>query len=195
MMIYPLLEIAVRPNISLHPGPVYVAEGSNVTLPTCHVTGHPIPVVRWSKAYSQLPHERAQSNSTALRLFHVSRTDSDNYLCTASNILGSVVRRTHLVIVAPPKFVEKPPRNLEVFAGDNVTLNCSALGDPKPVIRWTRQGAELPLGRSYMLGDALIIREVKVEDTGNYTCAATSAEVSIAFATSFVSPLKRRGAF
>ena len=31
------LKIAVRPHVSLYPGPVYVAEGSNVTLPACHV--------------------------------------------------------------------------------------------------------------------------------------------------------------
>ena len=37
-----------------------------------------------------------------------------------------------------------------------------------------------------MLGEALIIREVKVEDTGNYTCIAKSAGVSKAFAMSYV---------
>ena len=36
------------------------------------------------------------------------------------------------------------------------------------------------------MGEALIIREVKVEDTGNYTCIATSAGVSKAFAMSYV---------
>ena len=36
------------------------------------------------------------------------------------------------------------------------------------------------------MGEALIIREVKVEDTGNYTCIATTAGVSKAFAMSYV---------
>ena len=75
---------------------------------------------------------------------------------------------------------------VEIFTGDNVTLNCSAEGDPKPTIRWTRQGGKLPLGRSHMLGEALIIREVKVEATGNCTCIATSAGVSKAFAINHV---------
>ena len=35
--------------MSLHPGPYYVIEGSSVTLPTCHVTGYPAPVVTWRK--------------------------------------------------------------------------------------------------------------------------------------------------
>ena len=51
-----------------------------------------------------------------------------------------------------------------------MTLNCIAVGDPKLVIRWTQgQGGQLPLRRSHMLGDTLIIRDVKVEHNGNYT--------------------------
>lgn len=153
-------------------------------------------MVTWSKAYSQLPQRRVQNINTALRLIYVSKTDSDTYLCSASNILGSAARRTQLVVVTPPKFITKPPTKLEVLTGDNVTLDCSAAGDPKPTIRWTRQGGQLPLGRSHMLGEALIIREVKVEDTGNYTCIATSAGVSKAFAMSFVViTLRIRGKF
>lgn len=43
-------RFAVRPSaISLNPGPFYVAEGSNATLPACQVTGRPVPLVTWSK--------------------------------------------------------------------------------------------------------------------------------------------------
>ena len=133
--------------------------------------------------------------NTGLRLIHVSKTDSDTYLCSASNILGSVARRTQLVVVPLPTFIKKPPTKLNVSPGDNVTLNCSAAGDPKPAIHWTKQGGQIPLRRSHMLGDTLIIREVKVEDTGNYTCIATSAGLSKAFAMSYVSVIKLRGKF
>ena len=188
-------KIAVRPRVSLHPGPIYVAERGNVTLPICHVFGHPTLVVRWSKACSQLPQGRVQNNNTALRLIHVSKTGSDTYMCSASSFLGSAARRTQLVVVPLQTFIKKPPTKQIVFPGDNVTLNCSAAGDPKPVIRWTRQGEQIPLGRSHILGDTLIIREVKVVDTGNYTCTATSAGLSKAFAMSYVSVIKLRGKF
>ena len=105
--------IAVSHRVPLHPRPIYVAEGSNITLPTCYVIGHLTPVVRWSKAYSQLPQGRAQNNNSALRLLYVIKTDSDTYQCSASNIFGSAARRTQLVVVTTPKFITKPPSKLQ----------------------------------------------------------------------------------
>ena len=57
---------AVRPSISLNPGPLYVVEGSNATLPVCHVTGHPPPLVTWSKSFGQLPQGRYTVTTVAL---------------------------------------------------------------------------------------------------------------------------------
>ena len=173
--------LAVRPRISLHPGPLHAIEGSDVTLPTCHVTGHPQPVVTWSKSFGQLPHGRVQFNSSsrnsAIKLFAVRKSDSDNYLCTARNLLGSVVKRTVLVVVSLPQFTVKPPDKLVAPPGDTLTLNCSATGDPQPVISWKRQGAALPVGRSQRTNEALVLRDVIKEDAGNYICVATSAGV------------------
>ena len=185
--------IAARPNVSLSPGPLYVVEGTDVTLPLCHVTGHPTPVVTWSKSFGQLPQGRVQSNSTALKIFHVRKVDSDSYLCTAFNILGRAAKQTLLVVVPLPKFIMKPPSMLMPFQGGTLRLNCSATGDPKPAISWKRQGAQLPVGRSHSSGEALIIRDLKKEDTGNYICIATSADVSKAFAVSYVLVKPPRG--
>ena len=59
----------------------------------------------------------------------------------------------------------------------SVSLNCSATGDPRPVIRWKRQGAALPVGRSHRTNDALVVSDLKEEDAGIYVCVATSAGV------------------
>ena len=167
--------LTVRPTASIHPGPLHAIEGSDVTLPTCHVTGHPTPLVTWNKAFGQLPQGRVESNSSVLTLLDVRRSDSDNYVCTATNILGRVVQRTLLVVVSLPHFTVKPPVKIVGYIGTNMTLNCSATGDPQPVIRWKRQGSQLPVGRSQQIDGALVIRDVQREDAGNYTCVATSA--------------------
>ena len=139
------------------------------------MTGHPTPLVTWNKAFGQLPQGRVESNSSVLTLLDVRKSDSADYVCTATNILGKVVQRTLLVVVSLPQFTVKPPSKIVGYIGANITLNCSATGDPQPVIRWKREGSRLPVGRSQQIDGALVIRDVQKEDAGNYICVATSA--------------------
>ena len=185
--------IAVHPRVSLHPGPYHVIEGSNVTLPTCHVTGYPAPVVTWRKLSGQLPQGRAQYNNTALQISNVRKVDSDAYFCSAVNHLGNVERKTLLVVVSLPVFTVKPPGKVFAVTGDTLTLNCSATGDPRPVISWKRQGAALPAGRHKSEDDALVLRDLKEEDARNYICVATSAGVFQIETISDVEVRKPRG--
>ena len=178
--------IAVHPRVSLHPGPSYVIEGSSITLPICHVTGYPAPVVTWRKSSGQLPQGRAQYNNTALQISNVRKVDSDLYFCSAVNVLGNVERKTLLVVVSLPVFTVKPPGKVSASTGDTLTLNCSAISDPQPVISWKRQGATLPVGRSHRTNDVLVLRDLREEDAGNYICVATSAGVFNIEAVSYV---------
>ena len=168
-------------------------EGSNVTLPTCHVSGYPTPVVTWRKSSGQLPLGRAQYSKGVLQISDVRKSDSDAYFCSAVNHLGNVERKTQLVVVSLPVFTVKPPGKVFVAAGDTLTLNCSATGDPQPVISWKRQGAALPVGRSHRKKDALVIRDFRAGDAGIYICVATSAGVFNTETISDVEVVKERG--
>ena len=185
--------ISVLPRVSLHPGPSYVTEGSNVTLPTCHVIGYPAPVVTWRKSFGQLPKGRAHYNNSVLQISDVRKSDSETYLCSAVNLLGNVERKTQLVVVSLPVFTVKPPGKVFAVTGDTLTLNCSATGDPRPVISWKRQGAVLPVGRSHITNDAVIIRGFRAGDSGIYICVATSAGVFNTETISDVEVVKGRG--
>ena len=157
--------LSVHPRVFLHPGPHYSIEGSNFTLPPCHVTGYPPPVVIWRKASGQLPHERVKYNNSSLQLLK------------ATNLLGTTEKKALVVIVSHPRFTVKPPVSIFAVLGDTLTLNCSATGDPQPAIRWRKQGGHLPVGRNQQINGALVIRDIKKNDTGYYTCTATSAGV------------------
>jgi len=141
------------------------------------VTGYPAPVVTWRKSIGQLPQWRAYYNNSVLQIFDVRKSDSETYLCSALNLLGNVERKTQLVVVSLPMFTVKPPGKVFVGTGDTLTLNCSATGDPPPVISWKRQGAILPVGRSQRKGETLILRDLRRQDAGIYICVATSAGV------------------
>ena len=116
-------------------------------------------------------------NGSALQVLHVRKEDSDFYFCSAVNLLGSVETKTLLVVVSLPRFTVKPPARAIASPGETLTLNCSASGDPQPVISWKKQGGQLPVGRSQQSNGQLIIRNLQLNDAGNYICVATSAGV------------------
>ena len=134
-------------------------------------------MVTWRKSSGQLPNERAHYNNSILQISHARKSDSDWYFSSAVNILGNAEKKTLLVVVSLPVFNVKPPGKVSVFTGDTLTLNCSATGDPQPVISWKRQEASLPVGRSDRTEKALPIRDLREEDAGIYICVATSAGV------------------
>ena len=171
-----LVVCVVHPRVSLHQGPFHAIESSSFTFPTCHVTGHPAPAVNWRESSGQLPQGRVNNNS-GLQLLHVRKSDSDAYFCSAANILGTVEKKTVLVVISLPRFTTKPPSKLNVAVEDTFTLNCSASGDPQPVISWKKQGGQLPVLRSQQSSNQLVIGNAKLSDTGNYICVATNAGV------------------
>ena len=118
-----------------------------------------------------------QYNNSVLQITDARKVDSDTYICSAVSHLGDVERKTQLVVVSLPVFTVKPPGKVFAGIGETLILNCSATGDPQPVISWKRQGATLPVGRSHRTNEALIIRDLKEEDAGIYVCVATSAGV------------------
>ena len=185
--------LAVHPQVSLQPGPKFVTEGSDVTLPACQVTGYPAPVVTWRKSSGQLPQGRAHCNNNVLQIFDVRKSDSDTYFCSAVNLLGNAGSKTLLVVGSRPLFTVKPPEKVFAAAGDTLTLNCSATGDPRPVISWKRQGAALPVRRSQTTNKVLTIRDLRGEDSGTYICMATSAGVFHIEAISYVEVREQRG--
>ena len=115
--------------------------------------------------------------NSRLQILHVLKSDSDAYFCSATNVLGSVERKTLLVVVSLLRFTVKPPARVALYSGETLTLNCSATGDPQPIISWRKQGGLLPAGRSQQSNGDLVIRGFQKSDSGYYVCVATSAGV------------------
>ena len=176
LFIFPFL-VPVHPRISLNPGPRHGIEGSTFSLPACHVTGHPTPVVTWRKSSGQLPQGRVRYNNSTLQIFHLRKEDSEFYICSAENLLGKAEKKTMLVVVSLPRFTYKPPPRIVSIPNCTVRLNCSATGDPQPIVSWRKQGGQLPVGRSQQINRALVITNFQQSDAGNYICTATSAGV------------------
>ena len=57
-------------------------------------------------------------NNSALQILHARKGDSDFYFCSASNLLGSVEKKTLLVVVSPPRFTVTPSAKVDAWVGD-----------------------------------------------------------------------------
>ena len=151
------------------------------------MTGYPAPVVTWRKSSGPLPQGRVKYYNSALQILHVRKDDSDLYFCSASNLLGSVEKKTLLVVVSPPRFIVKPPAKVFPEVGSTLTLDCKATGDPQPVISWKKQDGQLPGGRTHQLTNGtLIIGDIKMNDRGIYKCIAPYERVFKAEAVTYI---------
>ena len=116
-------------------------------------------------------------NNSGLQILQARKEDSDLYTCSAENLLGKVEKKTMLVVVSLPHFTSKPPSKIVSMLSFTVRLNCSATGDPQPIISWRKQGGQLPVGRSQQINGALVITNLQQSDAGSYICTAASARV------------------
>ena len=121
---------------------------------------------------------RAVLQDGKLSITNAKKRDSGLYRCKASNVLGQDSALTQLVVLELPHFTVSPPAKLKAFTSHNITVPCQASGDPPPKVTWMKENGELPFGRSKVSVDGTLqIWNLKEEDSGKYTCVASSNKI------------------
>ncbi|XP_056893820.1 hemicentin-1 isoform X2 [Takifugu flavidus] len=177
------LNVWVAPSIrgSDEPSPLTVTEGNPITM-VCESSGIPPPSLVWRKDGSELkPDQRLRvlSGGRQLQISSAARTDTASYSCTASSASGVTSKEYSLQVYVRPsiKHSTRVTDDVAVTKGGNVTLQCAAEGIPRPAVTWLKDGRPLSgHHRAKILneGRLLQIRNVKVSDTGRYTCTAVN---------------------
>ncbi|XP_032811886.2 inactive tyrosine-protein kinase 7 isoform X1 [Petromyzon marinus] len=144
----------------------------------CSATGREPPVITWSRQGhgALLPPGVAQEAGT-LVFRKVDASHEGDYSCTASNSMQGDIEATVRLQVAVFPYFKMEPENTTVYAGDSAMFHCQALGDPEPSAQWKVRGHILnsnePINRVELLPNgSLLIRDVRNEDSGWYTCIA-----------------------
>ncbi|XP_038068778.1 leucine-rich repeats and immunoglobulin-like domains protein 3 [Patiria miniata] len=119
---------------------------------------------------------------SVLNLPNIQDTDQGKFQCVITNELGSTMSKTARITVHVFPSFELTPKESEVRVGGTARLECSATGDPKPVIAWQKDGGDdFPAARERRFqvideeSETFYISNVKVSDMGMYSCTATNA--------------------
>uniref|UniRef100_A0A8C1SVT8 Contactin 1 n=1 Tax=Cyprinus carpio TaxID=7962 RepID=A0A8C1SVT8_CYPCA len=168
---------------------VYVKEGQGAVL-LCDPPPHfPEDLsFRWMlnefPEFIPLDKRRFVSQTTGnLYISTVRASDSGNYSCFVSS--PSIAKSVFSKFIPLVPIAEKYPADIKVkspdtytLLGQNITLECFALGNPIPQIRWRKVDGDLPVERHNisMSGSLLHLYDIQYEDEGLYECEADNSK-------------------
>uniref|UniRef100_A0A669D789 Heparan sulfate proteoglycan 2 n=1 Tax=Oreochromis niloticus TaxID=8128 RepID=A0A669D789_ORENI len=149
-----------------------VVEGQTATL-RCEAHGFPAPEIKWTKLRSPLPWgNRIVNNSLVLQ--NVGRQDSGEYICSATNNMGTTEATITLDVESEsPPYATSVPNDVAVRVGEVIRLQCLAHGTPPLTYTWTKLDGNLSPRAEVREGD-LQINLATSEDAGNYKCVASN---------------------
>ncbi|XP_067943339.1 kin of IRRE-like protein 1 [Watersipora subatra] len=157
--------------MSVSPNKDHQISGTKV-VHTCTATSNPADVTwQWFIGDEILP------DGTSSSYTHDSidaGLNGQKIKCVASNSQGSGDKEKDLNIYYAPKF-EKVPSNVEVDMGNPVSLECKAVGNPKPVITWSKMISD----SSYRIvanNEVFELQSMRESDFGKYRCSAAVGE-------------------
>ena len=168
---------------------VEVIEGDTATFDVL-VVGYPEPSVEWFRGTTKLKSddrveikEDQENNRFSLSIGDAKREDAGMYKCVAANEAGKTTVRADLAVkerLFAPEFAEgQPEAPITVTEGDEVNLNVTINGKPKPDVKWYKD--DRPLRENNRLdikarGDkySVVILGIRAEDSGVYKCEAKS---------------------
>ncbi|KAG9353052.1 hypothetical protein JZ751_017628 [Albula glossodonta] len=164
----PLVPSAPRASV---PEPLMVVvEGQTTTL-HCDAHGHPTPTITWSKLRAPLPWKHKVVNNS-LVLPNIGRQDSGQYICNATNSMGTTEATIMLDVETPP-YATCLPDDLSVRLGEVIRLQCLAHGTPPLQFDWIKVDGIMPRKAAIRDGN-LQINLATEADAGTYKCKATN---------------------
>ncbi|KFM07074.1 Titin, partial [Aptenodytes forsteri] len=151
---------------------------------TCEVETAPNVRFQWYKAGREIYDGDKYSIRTSnyLSTLEIPRpqvVDYGEYSCKASNQHGSVSSTALLTVTEPPSFVKKVDPSYLLTPGDSARLQCKIKGSPEIQVTWFKNNKEIHQSNTHRMSfvnsvAVLDILEMKVDDSGSYSCEAVN---------------------
>uniref|UniRef100_UPI00398EE55D hemicentin-1-like n=1 Tax=Pristiophorus japonicus TaxID=55135 RepID=UPI00398EE55D len=156
--------------------------GSALVL-SCHASGIPPPTITWLKdgepiESSNSPDWHILSSGSRLQTILLQLFHAGNYTCLARNSEGEVRKHYSLIVQVSPSILgSNAPSEYDAMVNEDVNLECVAAGEPKPILKWLKNGQPLerlekPHFKLSSDSSSLSIKGVLASDLGRYTCVA-----------------------
>ncbi|XP_027749215.1 neuronal cell adhesion molecule isoform X27 [Empidonax traillii] len=177
--------------------PNQVREGDSLVLHCRPPVGLPPPIIFWmDNAFQRLPQSErvSQGLNGDLYFSNVQPEDTrEDYICYARFNHTQTIQQKQPISVkvfSTKPVTERQPVLLTPtgststkveLRGNVLLLECIAAGLPTPVIRWIKEGGELPANRTFFenFKKTLKIIDVSEADSGNYRCIARNTLGSV----------------
>ncbi|NXL89730.1 HMCN1 protein, partial [Alectura lathami] len=174
------LHVFVPPSLDNAGGTedVTVVKGSSASL-KCFTAGTPAPTMSWFKSGHPLSlgaHLTSSNQGMVLNFVKAEISDTGKYTCVASNEAGDISKHFSLKVLEPPHINgSDQTEELSVIVNNPLELLCISTGVPVPKISWMKDGRPLLQNDNvHVVREGLRIASAQVEDTGRYTCLASS---------------------
>ncbi|XP_022162397.1 neuroglian-like isoform X2 [Myzus persicae] len=174
-----VLDVMAVPVFTVIPQIVERGEGETAVI-KCEASGNPQPSIKWihnGRPLSEAsPNPRRSVTSNSITITALTKNDTGNYGCNATNSVGYIYRDVYINVLALAPEIDELPHNVKTIEGSTTTvIRCKLSGVPKPQTKWIKNNIELTGGRYTTLDNGdLQISEVSFTDAGIYTCIATN---------------------
>ncbi|CAD5118341.1 DgyrCDS7051 [Dimorphilus gyrociliatus] len=163
--------------------PSYIEEHTSLTV-VCNVTGLPHPDIVW--LYNNEIVNYTKSNvivlNNSLKFTQITRENTGNYSCNASNSIGSTQSKIAYINVAFFEVIfQVIPKSQYAVLGSKVMLHCqSPPSNPEAKIEWYKDLKFLVSGINKM---SFQLENLTYYEEGNYRCTATNTFLGISRST------------
>ncbi|XP_072199268.1 hemicentin-1 isoform X3 [Excalfactoria chinensis] len=148
----------------------------------CETKGIPVPTITWYKEGRPIissPQALYVDRGQFLQIPHAQVSDSAKYTCHVTNAAGAAEKIYEVDVYVPPVIEgnAETAQSRQVVAGNSLTLECKAAGNPSPLLTWLKDGVPVKASDSLHIvsgGKKLEILNAVEADQGQYLCVATS---------------------